>query len=676
MYGSRMNYRRQPSFIPAYQQRGALMIMAAGFMLLGVLCLALVVDTGRLYLNKRNLQRVIDVAALEVASRGGQCDDGSALAIAQESLARNGFVLGSTQRLISPVCGEVVVASGVRTLAVGDGLPQGVGLRVEQDTPASLVAGGIMGNTITLAASAVASAKGGPLAMLTLRSSLLNVNITKNSKAQLLSSVFGGLLGGNLNISVGAWNGLIHSDIDIFEYMDQLAINLALTAGDYDSLLSASVTTGELVQAAINVMENQIGTPQVTLNALESIVALDEILQLSAGSSTEFSLGELVSLGPDVDYDGVKARVQLFQMVQAIILLANRHNAINAVIPINVAGTNIDVAIKVIEPPQFAAIGNPMLAASEAYLPVNSSPNRIYVRSAQLRLLLSVSLSSSLSSLVSGLTTAVSNLLSPLVSVVNSLLSLNLKSLLAAILGTHDYLDIQIVPAPFRFDVNLDLASGNARVTDYRCVDNTKSLTVPTNTAAATLRVGKMGSSAADARTQVMSTSSEPVVNPVALVDFGKKSCTSILFLPISCGSRVPFAAGGLGLKADVPVMPSSTTFIFESPVEADLPEIGTQGNFKSLSSQGVINSLSATLAGLDIKAYEPNGSALGTIVMAVGTVIDAVVALLKTAISAVLSPILDPLVTLLVENLGLDLAKTEVSANLSCNPKQGVNLM
>ena len=667
-----MNYRRQPSFIPAYQQRGALMIMAAGFMLLGVLCLALVVDTGRLYLNKRNLQRVIDVAALEVASRGGQCDDGSALAIAQESLARNGFVLGSTQRLISPVCGEVVVASGVRTLAVGDGLPQGVGLRVEQDTPASLVAGGIMGNTITLAASAVASAKGGPLAMLTLRSSLLNVNITKNSKAQLLSSVFGGLLGGNLNISVGAWNGLIHSDIDIFEYMDQLAINLALTAGDYDSLLSANVTTGELIEAAIDVMDNQKGTPQVTLNALESIVALDEILQLSAGSATQLSLGELVSLGSDVDYDGVEARVQLYQMVQAIILLANRHNAINAVIPINVAGTNIDVAIKVIEPPQFAAIGNPMLAASEAYLPVNSSPNRIYVHTAQLRLLLSVSLSSSLSSLVSGLTTAVSNLLSPLLSVVNSLLSLNLESLLAAILGTHDYLDIQIVPAPFRFDVNLDLASGNARVTDYRCVDNTKSLTVPTNTAAATLRVGKMGSSAADARTQVMSTSSEPVVDPIALVDFGKKSCTSI----ISCGSRVPFAAGGLGLKADVPVLPSSTTFIFESPDEADLPEIGTQGNFKSLSSQGVINSLSATLAGLDIEAYEANGSALGTVVMAVGTVIDAVVALLKAAISAVLSPILDPLVTLLVENLGLDLAKTEVSANLSCNPKQGVNLM
>ena len=672
-----MNYRRPSSYIPAFQQRGAVMIMAAGFMLLGVLCLALVVDTGRLYLNKRNLQRAIDVAALEVASRGGQCDDGTALSIAQESLARNGFVLNSTQRLISPVCGEVVIDNDMRILVVGDGLPQGVSLRIEQDTPASLVAGGIMGNIITISASAVASAKGGPLAMLTLRSSLLNVNITKNSKAQLLSSVFGGLLGGNLNISVGAWNGLIHSDIDVFEYMDQLAINLALTAGDYDGLLSANVTTGELIEAAINVMENQTGTPQVTLNALESIVALDEILQLSAGSATQLSLGELVSLGPDVDYDGVEAKVQLFQMVQAIILLANKHNAINAVIPINVAGTNIDVAIKVIEPPQFAAIGNPMLAASEAYLPVNSSPNRIYVRSAQLRLLLSLSLSDPLSSLVVGLTnTVVRNLLAPLFSVINSILSLSLQDPLGILISTKDYLDPILVPAPFRFDVNLDLASGNARVTDYRCVDNTKSLTVPTNTAAATLRVGKMGSSAADARTQVMSTSSEPVVSPVALVDFGKESCTAVLGAIVSCGSRVPFAAGGLGLKADVPVLPSSTTFIFESPDEADLPEIGTQGNFKSLSSQGVINSLSATLAGLDIKAYEPNGSALGTVVMAVGTVIDAVVALLKTAISAVLSPILDPLVELLLENLGLDLAKTEVSANLSCNPKQGVNLM
>ena len=58
-----------------HSQRGAAVIMTAGFMLLGVLCLALAVDTGRLYMEKRSLQRIADVIALEVASRRGCVPD-------------------------------------------------------------------------------------------------------------------------------------------------------------------------------------------------------------------------------------------------------------------------------------------------------------------------------------------------------------------------------------------------------------------------------------------------------------------------------------------------------------------------------------------------------------------------------------------------------------------------
>ena len=61
---------------------------------------------------------------------------------------------------------------------------------------------------------------------------------------------------------------------------------------------------------------------------------------------------------------------------------------------------------------------------------------------------------------------------------------------------------------------------------------------------------------------------------------------------------------------------------------------------------------------------------------MLVGSVTNTVVALLKTAISTVLSPLLDPLLTFLIENLGLDLAKTEVAANLSCHANQGVSMV
>ena len=648
------------------------MIMTASFMLLAVLCLAMVVDTGRLFVVKRNLQRLVDVAALEVASRGGRCDDGTAQQFAEESLARNGFALNAQNRLVLPECGNLILENNERKLDVDNSSGKAIGLRLEQDTAASLIAGGSMGEQIAITASALGSASGGPLAMLTLRSTLLNVNITKNSKAKLLSDVFGGLLGGNLNISVGAWNGLIHTDIDIFTFMDQLATNLSISAGDYETLLSTNVTTGQLIQATIDVLENQNGTPQVTINALEAIVALDQILLASMTSSNQLQLGELIGLGLDGNYEGASADVQLYQFVQGIILLANRHNAISAVIPISLLGNNIDVAIKVIEPPQFAAIGSPAAAKDERYLAVNNSPNRIYVRSAQLRLVLSITLSNSLSSLVSGLTTAVSNLLSPLVTVVNSLLSLNLGSIL---IGTQDYLDILVLPAPFRFDVNLDLGGGDARVVDYSCQGVDKALDVDVNTAAATLRIGKMGSSASDARNQVMATQSAPSVLPVPLVDFGIKSCTKILLLPISCGSRVAFAAGGLGLKVDAPILGSSYNYTFEAPDEENLPDLGVAGAYVPFSSSQLVNSLTTTLAGPEITAYAANGNTLGSITMAVGSVINTVVGLLKTAVSTVLSPLLDPLTTLLLENLGIDIAKTEVAANLSCHGNQSVML-
>ena len=656
-----------------HRERGAVMLMTAGFMLLGVTCLALVVDTGRLYVIKRTLQRQVDVAALEVAARGGRCDDGSAQQIAQENLARNGFTLDAEHQLALPECGDIIISNNMRQLDTVSSSNKAIAISLSQTTPASMIAGGAFGESITISARAVASANGSPLAMLTLRSTLLNVNITKNSKAKLLSDVFGGLLGGNLNISVGAWNGLIHTDIDIFEFMDRLAINIGVTAGEYDSLLSTNVSTGELIQAAIDVLDQQNGTPQVTLNALEAIVALDQILLASSISSGQLKLGEIVGLASDADYDGAKARVQLYQFIQGIILLANQHNAVSAVIPIDLLGNTVDLAIKVIEPPQFAAIGDPAAAKDEAYLAVNNSPNRIYVRSAQLRMVLSVSLSNELVSLVSGLGTAVGNLTSPLVGVINGLLGLNL----GALFGGQDQLNIALLPAPFRFDINLDLAGGDARVTDFSCQGDEKSLTVPVKTAAATLRIGKMGVSASDAQEQIMSSQTEPVVLPIPLVDFGIKHCSLL-----GCGARVPFAAGGLGLKVKSSVFGAEGTLLFESPAEENLPDLvnmaETRGSqvYQSISSASLIGSLRGTLSGPEITAYEANGNTLGSALMLVGGIANTVVALLKIAISTVLSPLLDPLLTFLIENLGLDLAKTEVAANLSCHANQGVSIV
>lgn len=666
-------------------QRGAVLLMTAGFMMLAVLSLALVVDTGRLYMTKRNLQRVADMAAIEVLARHGRCDDGTATQYAQQSLARNNFVLGTNRTLVVS-CGQVGVASGLRDLvasAVGS-TDTAIRIVVRESAVASLVAGGVFRDRILMEASAISTSSGSGLAALTLKSTLLNVNITQNSRAQLLSSIFGGLLGGSLNISVGAWNGLIHTDIDIFQFLDQLAINVGLSAGDYDHVMSSNVTAGELIQAAIDVLENQNGTPQSTINALDAIVALDEILVASHIAPTNLNIGELIRLQSGGSYDGASAKLQLFHLVQGILELANKHNAVTASIPITVGGSTVNVKLKVIEPPQLSSIGDPALARAEAYLPVNDSPNRIYVRSAQVRLLISVDLASTLTSLVSTLQSTLNSVAAPLTTLLNSLLSLNLNGILGTLICVgcqQTFVDTLILPPTFRFDINLDVGAGEARVTDYECASASKSLMVNTKTAATNLRLGKMGSSAANAQALVFASTSAPAVAPVALIDIGKKQCTVTCILGICSTSscvRTPYAGGGVGLKADVPVAQTSTLLTYHSPLASSLPELNEDPAWQSVSSQNIINSLTATLAGPTIEMYQPNGAGngLGNLLVGAGTTMNAVIALLQQAVSTVLSPVLDPLLTMLVNNLGIDLAKTDVGATLSCGSSGGVKLV
>jgi uncharacterized membrane protein len=667
------------------RERGAVLFMGIGFMMLAILSLALVVDTGRLYITKRNLQRVADMAAIEVLSRGGKCTDSTALQYAQQSLSRNSFVL-SAGKTVSVTCGQVATTAGLRDLIASPSgaLDTAVRVVVRESTPGSLIAGGFFKDNIVMEASAIATNSGSGLAFLTLKSTLLNVNITQNSRAELLSNIFGGMLGGSLNISVGAWNGLIHTDIDIFKFLNQLAINSGLSAGSYNEVLTADVSTGELIQAAIDVLESQNGTPQSTINALDAIVALDELLVASQIAPTDLNVGELIRLQSVSSYTGAAANLQLFHLVQGIIQLANKHNAVTASVPITVGGTTIDVKLKVIEPPQLSSIGDPELARAESYLPPNDSPNRIYVRSAQVRMLMSVNLSSTLTSLVSNLQSTLNSVLSPLTTLLNNVLSLNLNEILGTVLCfgcTQTFVDPIILPPTFRLDVNLDVGAGEARVNDYACDLDRKSLMVNTKTAATNLRIGSMGTSAANAQSLVFASTSAPTVNPIALIDIGKKQCTVTCILGICSTSncvRTAYAGGGVGLKADVPVAQTTTLLTYQTPAASNLPELYEAPAFQSVSSQNIINSLTSTLAGPTIEMYAPSGSGngLGNLLVGAGTTMDGVIALLKQAVSTVLSPILDPLVTMLVNNLGIDLAKTDVGATMSCGSSGGVKLI
>lgn len=656
--------------INKHSQHGAVFVLVAGFMLLAISFLVLTVDSGRLYLDKRSLQKVADAAALEAAGRLGNCTD--ALAAAQASAARNNFVHDGSNRIITIRCGNVVSSQGVRDLQDNAELATAVLVTARRTSPASLIAGGMYGDDIELRAEAMASRKGSPLAALTIRSTLLGVSLTNAPEKDRLNAMLGSMLGGNVDLNVGAWNGLLHTDINLFEYVDQLSINLGLSAGQIDQVLTADVSAGTLIQAAIDVIDSKKGTPQATVNALDAIVAMDHINVIASISPTTLNVGKLLGIDPKGKYDGAVLNLQLFQLIQGIVQLANSENAAIAVVPLTIGGSSVEIRTKVIEPPRFSAIGDPFKALSGERDP-------IYVRTAQVRILLSVTLSSALTSVVSGIQDAINDVIGPLTNLINSLLSLNLVGVLESLIssGLRDFTDVQVVADPFRFDINIDVASGEAVVDGVSCgVGDNKSLTVPASSSAVTVRIGKMGDTISEAVNNVFDQpQSPPEVDSVPLVDIGMKQCQVDcleLCIVASCGARAPFYGGSIALKEEKVLLGGQQDLIFESPQLSELPEVHQEPKFKPVSaSPNVFSKLTDSLFNPTVLIYAPSGGLVDA-----GNILDVLIALLQQAVRTVLSPILDPLLNLLILTAGIDLAKAEVGANLSCSSETGVQLL
>ncbi|WP_369301515.1 pilus assembly protein TadG-related protein [Pseudomonas sp. N2-5-1-1] len=641
------------------KQRGAIGLMAAGVLAVVLAFTLLVIDSGRLYLEKRKLQGVADTAALEAVSRNGTCLAGlSAAAYAGQSVARNYFVVGNGNTLVTS-CGSVTTgASGQRTFSANPALASAIQV-VASKTVTTSVAGGVWalfsGNPVSLntvlSATAVAAKPTPSLAQLTINSTLASVN---SASASLLNPLFSGLLGGNLNLTLAGWNGLLNTNISLLSYLDQLAINLGVTAGNYTQLLNTNVTASQLIQAAITVLTANGATADV-LTALGS-------LKIAAINQAPLTLGQILQLQTGITAAALNANLQVFQLIQGVVQLSNSQSAAAAILPVSLLGlANITTQVKVIEPPQLSAMGDPALAAANP-----QGPNAIYVRTAQVRTEVTVSLPV-LSSL-SGLTTAVNNLVGPLTPVVNSLLSLNLVSTINSalcLLGAGcQQLDLLALPGNLPLNIVLDAGGASSYVTAYSCPTGsagTKSLTAYTTTSQASLNVGAI--------TNAFSSTLPMTVAPLALIDIGTKTCHEILGVG-TCGTRVPFAAGGVAIKVLSPIAASNQTLVFSSTAPfATPPNVGLTPTYQAAApATNVVSSLSTTLNGVGITAYQPVGSnPLGALAASVVSLLGGVSAIVTPVVDSLLGPLLNPILNNLLNMLGISLTNVNVGANLTC---------
>ncbi|VVM55346.1 hypothetical protein PS682_01025 [Pseudomonas fluorescens] len=633
------------------RQRGAIGLMAAGTLAVALVFMLLAVDSGRLYLEKRKLQSIADTAALEAASRGGLCTPTtSANDYAKENAARNGFtvVAGDNSRGLAVTCGSLVTnASNVRVFTPDASKNDAVRVVATRSVMTSIASGiwnmfsGAPMATETLLSATAVAAYAPPVVQLTIRSSLASVN---SSNSPLLNMVIGNLLGGSLSLTAAGWNGLLATNVNLLSYLDQLAIQLNVKAGDYDALLNTAVSASQLIDAAVKVLQKNGSVATAIINDVISLKAIAPNTQL-------LKVGDLLKVASGTPAAALNTTVQLFQLLETVAQLSNSKSAVSAAAQVNIPLVgNVSIQTKVIEAPQMSAIGNP--AKAKAGLLNNPQTDQIFVRTAQVRTLVTVD--APIIKVVSGVSSILAGLGTPVSKVVSGLLSLNLPAVVGGVLClvACNVADVDITQT---LSIYIEAASAQSYVTDYNCATPaTKSLTVKATTSLATLGVGYVDPVAA------FSSSAPVTVQPVKLIDFGQRYCVVLTLL---CGPRTAGVGGGLNLKALTTVAAQTNTMLF-FPVA----EMNTTPTYKSPpGTADIIHSLGDTLNGLQVTYVPPTGStpgpANGTVTSALATIVSSVVSLVQ----GVLAPILDPIVNTLLSALGISLGNAEVGANLTC---------
>ncbi|WP_425929025.1 pilus assembly protein TadG-related protein [Pseudomonas sp. NyZ201] len=635
----------------AKRQRGAIGLAAVLTLAMALVFGLVAVDGGRLYMEQRKLQRVVDMAALEAAGQSATCNGvgPQAATLANVSASRNGFSVGNGRTLVT-TCGSVTTgAASRRSFSANPAIAEAIKVDATNNVATSiasgirsLVAGQAIPATTQLHAHAVAAAPLPPRAMLRLRSTLATVD---SSKSALLNALVDPL-GGRVSLNAVGWQGIANTDVKLLDFLDQLAIDVYVGAGRYDELLSKNLHATDLIRATATVLSRSGAAADVVTNLGRVLVGAD--------NSTLIKLGDILDLQNGTSTAGLDATLKAIDLVQAAVMLAAKNSAAVVQIPLSLLGlVNGTIRVKVIEPEQLSAIGNP-------------ATDVIEVHTAQVRVLASLDLP--VLGTIAGLANAVLNLATPLTNIINPLLGLNLQGTLQSvgclILVPCKVSDIQLVPdAPPHLDIGLEVDSATSRVTGYSCTPN-KTLTAATQTAAARVAIGKF------ATPNDFFVTGNAAVQAIPLIDFGTNVCTKLTLLTLGCGTRVPFAGGGVGIKVNSSVVgsPANSASQLWSGATAP-PNLNQPAVYQSTpGASNAVTSLGATFSGIQLLAYQPQGgNPLGQVVTAATSTLSNVVSILVPQITTLLGRITDPLINALLKVLGIDLMVTDVGANLDC---------
>lgn len=335
--------------------RGAVSVMAA--LLIGTVAIAALVsiDVGHVFMRQRQLQNMVDLAAMSAAQQLKRADtpanlNGAVLGTVSNIGAKNGYPSG-----IAMGCGDATGGSadamtaclGVWDPATGGprhfspaydpakASPNAVRVQATQTVPILFVIKG--GSGRQLFAESIASGSP-PVAAFSLGTGLLDVS-TANSMLSVL-------LGNTVSLSLVDWQGLLNTTVTL----DQL--RLKANAGTVDQLLNTSLNLRDFYALVLGaagrdaLLTTMLGSPPTALGA--------------SGAAATVSLARLLDLGvmAPAASSAVEVGLNVAQLLLAGAQVARGDTAV--ALPLNIPKLplglgGISANLRVIQPPVTAA---------------------------------------------------------------------------------------------------------------------------------------------------------------------------------------------------------------------------------------------------------------------------------------------------------------------------------
>ena len=312
-------------------QGGGISVLAALTLVLALMFTGLALDTGRLWMAKRELQRSADMAALAAARYTG-CGTTALQAsqAAQNALSKNKLT-GYTLTVQRGVAG-VEAATRYNAFTPQDSeLSNAAQVTVKQSLPSSIMAGGLLDDSMTLL-QATATAKGGPPAATFSIGSF--ASITQN-QANFINALFRGILGNSsLNLGVAALTDLAGTSVNL------AALQAAAGAATIEELLNRQVPLSQLLQ--------WLATSSPSATAASSLSQLGSV---SLNSGLTVRLRDVLNVQIPASTATASVDINVLDLVQTSLLVGKGKGLIN--IGLDIAGVG-GISLNLLNPPKIA----------------------------------------------------------------------------------------------------------------------------------------------------------------------------------------------------------------------------------------------------------------------------------------------------------------------------------